>query len=207
MRTVRRRIGSLLAAGMFVTAAIGLTGCGPTYTYLTSSSSQTYLAVPHTWRVFGQQTIETRSGTTGTGSFPYLVYFDGNHAPKLADSLSATAQPWGILRVRDLGSDEQGTYSFDSLDNELLELDQLTKAGAAQVVGNSELLTHGSLRGVRQEVAINTGGKTVLVDEAGYINNATTKVWSLLVGCSSTCFQQHHVEITRLVHSWTVGSH
>ncbi|MBO0747172.1 MAG: hypothetical protein J2O47_02410, partial [Acidimicrobiaceae bacterium] len=106
---------------------------------------------------------------------------------------------------RDLTGQEQSSYSFDSLGNELIQLDQMTQSGQAQVVGNPTVLTHGGYRGIRQEVAISVGGKTLLADMEGYVNAGTTKAWALLVGCSASCFNQNHAEINRLVQSWTVG--
>jgi hypothetical protein len=183
--------------------AVVVSACGPTYTYLTSTSSQSYLAVPHSWKVFDQKAIAASTGSTG--SYPYFAVFDANPNPSLKDAVSPTSQPWGVLRIRDLASSERETYSFDSLSNELIQFDQLSQAGQAAVVGDAEVLTHGALRGISQEVAIQDGSKTILTDEVGYVNNTTTKAWALLVGCSATCFTRNHSEITRLVHSWTVG--
>jgi hypothetical protein len=206
MSALRHRIGIAVGAVAASVCAVALSACGATYTYLTSSSSQSYLAVPHSWKVFDQHTIESKSGSTG--SFPYLAFFDANKRPSLNDSLRATVQPWGIIRIRDLSASEQSTYSFDSLSNEFIQLDQLTQSGEAQVVGSPEVVTEGGLRGIREEVEVEVGkNQNVIFEQAGYINNTTTKAWSLLVGCSATCFQQHQSEITRLVHSWTVGKH
>jgi hypothetical protein len=198
-RVAEGAVGLILAA-LVVT---GLAGCGPTYTYLTSTSSESYLAVPHSWKVYDQKTILAQTGSTG--SFAYLAFFDDNSHPALKDSLSATAKPWGVIRIRDLAASEQATYSFDSLQNELIEFDQMEQAGQAEAVGPAEVLTAGSLRGIRQEVAVVSGGKTILADMEGYVNNATTKAWALLVGCSAACFNRNQSEINRLVHSWTVG--
>lgn len=195
-----------VAAAVLAAAALALSACAPTYTYLTSSSSQSYLAVPHSWKVFDQKSIlsSTGSGSAG-GSFAYLAFFDDNKRPSLKDSLAATPKPWGVLRIRDLSSQEQSSYSFDSLTNELIQLDQMTQSGQAQVVGNATVLTHGQYRGIRQEIAIAVGHKTLLAEEEGYVNSGTTKAWALLVGCSATCFNQNHAEINRIVQSWTVG--
>lgn len=201
--TARWRATAVATAVMAAVTALVLSACGPTYTYLTSTSSQSYLAVPHSWKVFNQHSIMSSTGSSG--SFAYLAFFDDNARPSLKDSLSATSKPWGVLRIRDLSGSEQASYSFDSLGNELIQLDQMTQSGQAQVIGNPTVLTHGGYRGIREEIAISVGGKTLLADEEGYVNSGTTKAWALLVGCSSTCFNQNHAEINRLVQSWTVG--
>lgn len=194
----------VLAAGLAAILAVAiLSGCSADYTYLTSTASQSYLAVPHSWKVYNQKAILAQTGTSS--SFPYLVFFDGNRHPTLKDTLSPTPQPWGVLRIRDLSGSEQVSFSFDSLNNELIQLDQLSQSGQAQVIGNSTLLTHGGYRGVRQEISLQDGSETIVAEEAGYVNNATTKAWALLVGCSSTCFSRNHAEINRVVRSWTVG--
>ena len=199
------RATTIAAAVLAGATALALSACAPNYTYLTSASSQSYLAVPHAWKVFNQSTIQSSTGSSGSGSFAYLAFFDDNSRPSLKDSLAATSKPWGVLRIRDLSGSEQTSYSFDSLSNELIQLDQMTQSGQAQVVGNTTVLTHGGYRGIRQEIAISVGGKTLLADEEGYVNNGTTKAWALLVGCSASCFNQNHAEINRLVQSWTVG--
>jgi hypothetical protein len=203
--TARGRATTVAAAVLACVTALALSACSPNYTYLTSSKSQSYLAVPHSWKVFDQSSIMASTGSSGTGSFAYLAFFDDNTRPSLKDSLAATPKPWGVIRIRELSASEQNTYSFDSLGNELIQLDQMTQSGQAQIVGNTTVLTHGGYRGIRQEVAISVGGKTLLADEEGYVNSGTTEAWALLVGCSATCFNQNQGEINRLVQSWTVG--
>lgn len=191
------------AAALVIVATAG--ACSARYTYLTSSSSHTYLAVPHGWKVFDQHQIEAAVGTTG--SFPYFVYFDANPKPQVSNALTATSQPWGIERVRDLAGSEQVGFSFDSIDNELVQIDQLTESGSAQIDGQPRLLIHGTYRGVRQQVTMTAGdGSTVEFVQAGYVNNATNRVWALVVGCSATCFARNSGAIDRLVSSWTVGN-
>src|ERR1700722_17207777 len=123
MRVGRRRVDNVVGVAVAAVLVAPLSACAPTYTYLTSSSSQSYLAVPHAWKVYDQKTILAKTGSTG--SFPYLAFFDDNAHPSLNDSLSPTTQPWGVLRIRDLAASERETYSFDSLSNELIQLDQL----------------------------------------------------------------------------------
>lgn len=203
--TGRRRATTVAAAVLAGVTALVLSACAPTYTYLTSSKAESYLAVPHSWKVFNQQSIMSSTGSSGSGTFTYLAFFDDNKRPSLKDSLAATPKPWGVIRIRELSSSEQESYSFDSLGNELIQLDQMTQSGQAQVVGNTTVLTHGGYRGIRQELAIDVGGKTLLADEEGYVNSETTEAWALLVGCSASCFNQNKGAINRIVSSWTVG--
>jgi hypothetical protein len=192
---------------LLVAAASGLAACGPTYTYLTSQSSESYLAVPHAWKVYDQSAIDNAAGgSSGVVKMSYLSIFDANPHPSVKkDPLHPTAKPWGVIQIRQLAANEIPDYSFDSLENEIVQFSELQSDNEASVVGEAKEVTHGNYRGVTQEIEIREGEQLVLADESGYINTSTTKSWALLVGCSESCFNTNHAEITRLVHSWTVG--
>lgn len=195
------RLTAALVAGL---VAVVLSGCAPNYTYLTSVSSQTYLKVPHAWRVYDQKAIEAKEPVKGQ-AFPYLAIFDANSKPSLDHLLTPTSQPWGVLQVSDIDPSDQVSFSLDSLTNEVIQVDQLSQTGQVQVVGSPALLSHGSFRGIQEELELQAGKQTLVAEQVGYTNDTTSRAWVLLVGCSANCFNQNHAEITRLVQSWIVG--
>ena len=47
-------------------------------------------------------------------------------------------------------------------------------------------------------------GKTITIDQTALLDQATTKVYALLVSCSDKCFEENRGEINKVVESWTV---
>jgi hypothetical protein len=49
-------------------------------------------------------------------------------------------------------------------------------------------------------------GGVITIDQTVLLDQATTKVYVLIVSCSSVCYEQNSKQIKQVVDSWTVRS-
>jgi hypothetical protein len=201
----------------FVLAVLSLlllvSACASTqYHFVSSSSTQTYLRVPSDWHIFSQgQIIAHLDQSDPTAKprrkAPFFVVFDADPAPSLDHDPSSAHYPFGLVRVRNLASSEQDSYSLASLRNEVIPVDQLQQTSANGIVGLTppKLLTHANLRGTHLEYSVHgTDGSNFTVDQVGFVDSPTRTVWMLFIGCSTTCYRTNATAIHRVADSWIV---
>jgi hypothetical protein len=194
-------------AAVIVSLSILAASCsGTSATYLTSTSTHTFLKVPSDWKVFNQSTIRSEVKSGSTPPFPFLAAFDADPKPSLNHNFSDAKYPWGLVRVRDLGEAEHDTFSLASLRNEVVKVDDVEQqdANAVQVLGTPKLLTHQGLRGTKLEYSIHLNGEDFTVSQTGYVDQPTQRVWLLILGCETACFQRNAAAIHRVADSWIV---
>lgn len=200
--------GAITGTGAaLVGTLVALSGCSPDYRYVTDPPAGVYLKLPRDWATF-DQAILARSHLV-SGSLPFLeVFAAGPHADPHS-VFGPTSRPWGLLEVADISASQRLGYSFDSLLNAVVPIDQITSDPSATVVpaGPEAVITRGPLRGVRGSFRVSTRGAAPFqFEQLGLVNPATSRSWILLVGCSPACFAAHSRAITGIVGSWTVQS-
>jgi hypothetical protein len=200
----------MVTRGMVVlvlVAAAVLTSCGTSYHYVSNSSTGTFFKVPSSWKVYGKSQVLAASGqlSTSGGAERFLVAFDGSPHPSLNDDFSSS-YPFGIASVRLLSQQEQDQYSFANLRNEIFPVDNVANQdpNSIHIVSPPTVVTHGTLRGMRMEYSLKSNGAAFTVDQIGYVDTPTTKVWYLIVGCQLSCYQRYSGDIHRVIGSWTV---
>jgi hypothetical protein len=182
------------------------------YHYISSTSTQTFLKVPSDWHVFSQPQILSHLDASDPAAkprvkAPFFVIIDGDPTPSLDHDPRSAHYPFGLVRVRKLGSTEQDTYSLQSLRNEVLNVDQLQQSSpdAIAALGPAKLLTHGNLRGTHLEYTVHLpDGSNFTVDQVGYVDSATRTVWFLFISCATTCYRTNAASIHRVADSWIV---
>lgn len=182
-----------------------LAACAPSYHYLASTSSGTYLKIPYSWKVFGQKTLRQQGFITGR--VPFLEVFDDSSHPTPHHLFEGTSKPWGLTGVLSVSPSSQLNYSFDSLLNTLVPLDQLQNDPSVTVtpISGPQVITRGSLRGIEATFEIRPMGQGAFdFEQAALVNPATTQTWVLAVGCSPSCFAQHRSTINSIVNTWFV---
>ena len=50
-------------------------------------------------------------------------------------------------------------------------------------------------------------GHSATVDQTSVVDEATTKIYTLIVTCTSDCYDAHKSQIDNVVSSWTVRDH
>ena len=201
-----RRVRPRMAGMVVVVSLLGVSCAGSGATYVTSRSTGTFLKVPDGWKVFKQDEIRSRVDTGGSPPYPFLAAFDADPRPSLAHTFSDARYPWGLVRVRDLGLAEHDAFSLASLRNEVVHVDDLEQSdpSAVQVLSPPKLVTHRGLRGTRLEYSVHADGTEFTVVQAGYVDEATHRVWLLILGCDTSCFHRNSTAIHRVADSWIV---
>jgi hypothetical protein len=199
--------GGLSAVVAGLIGAFILSACTPNSGYVSSSSQGMFFKIPHSWRTYSQTSIKRNGMVTST--LPYLVAFDADPKPDLVHVLGSSTYPWGLAEVASISGTDRLNFSLDSLLNTIVPVDQLQSGSGNSVsdLSPSRVITRGTLRGVQVALRVSLNGKPPLsYEQISLVNNATTKTWVLLLGCSAACFNQHHGEINRVVSTWIVKS-
>jgi hypothetical protein len=194
-------------------AAVLLTGClAGNYQYVKSSSDRTYFKVPKEWKLFDENALLagakrelSNEEFDALKTSRWMVAFDGSPTPALRHVQNlARAHPTGQAWVRQLSSDESDTISTQSLRNIAVDVDQALQQNAAQMTQYEPVNRDGGFRGIRMTVRFALESGSVTMNQVALLNAAATKVYVLIVACSSTCYQTYRGQIEDVMDSWTV---
>jgi hypothetical protein len=195
--------------------AVGLlAGCaGSDYHYVKSSSDRTYFKVPNQWTLFDEEDIIDRLGANLTDAQreeeldqTWRVAFDASPKPTLRH-LGATGatSPAGLAVVRSLSFDDADTVSLGSLRNYFFDVDTALQDETGELVSYEELQLDGGFRGSHLVANLTMpDGQVMTIDQTVLVDQATTKVYALLVSCSNVCYEENSSDIKRVADSWTV---
>jgi hypothetical protein len=204
--------------GVFIAAVLALAGivagCADSgFQYVKSSEDRTYFKVPDRWTLFDEDAIMERFGAGLTEAQraaeleqSWRVAFDASPKPSVNNVLrSRTKYPAGLAIVRPLSFDAADTLSNSSLRNLFVDIDSAQQDGTGEIQEYEELQLDGGFRGIHVVATIDTGnGRPVTVDQTALVDQATTKLYVLLITCSSVCYDKNRRDIEQVVGSWTV---
>jgi hypothetical protein len=213
------------------TIAVGtlLAGAGacaaPEFTYVKNSGQKTYFKVPHEWHETTTGDLDdTLSGTNPDSAGSQVrqqswwsVAYDAAEDPTAVHliSNSPTDQPIVYARVAQLSESQQNAVSLDMLRNVFLPVtdDAREQASGATPTDGFELLDDevltpaNGLHGVRvvfdYELA---GGVMHTFDETALVNNDASKLYLLIIRCSTACYRERAAELDTIATSFTVRS-
>jgi hypothetical protein len=208
---VRRAI-TLIGAGL---AALGLlAGCADSgYHYVKSSGDRTYFKVPSHWTLFDEEAVIDGLGGQLTDAQreqelgqTWRVAFDAAAKPTLRHLGDTTAKsPSGIAVVRNLSFEDADAVSLQALRNYFFDVDTAMQDQTGEVVSYEELQYDGGFHGSRLVAHLTMeNGKVMTIDQTVLVDQATTKVYALLVSCSNVCYEANARDIKDVVDSWTV---
>ena len=217
----RVRIAAAGAAVIFGCAAVGAaSGCAPPqYTYLANRDNKTYFKVPASWHEIDQRVL--KPDTSGASPSPgtdksWIVAYDAADA-STPSHLGASDTPDPIVYVSVQPSPEEisGKVSLDDLRDLVLPVTAGARstAGTAgmttftgfNLVSDSELTTKLGLHGVHEIFEYRLrGGPLQTFDQTVYTNSDGSKVYLMLLRCSSECYQARHAELESVTASFTV---
>ena len=207
---MRRRIAGIAAVLAAVVVVVGCTDSG--FSYVKSSEDRTYFKVPDRWTLFDEREMlavlggdlteaERRSELADT----WRVAFDA--APRASlRNLGApdAAHPVGLAVVRTLDFDASDKVSLSTLRNYFFEVDQALEGGTADVLEYEEIQRDGGFRGSHLVATLDVEGQRMTIDQTILLDQATRKLYGLLVSCSVACFDDNRRKIATVVESWTV---
>lgn len=199
---------------LLLLGGVVLSGCslGSGFVYLKSSRDKTYLKVPESWKVYDTEFF-LRAGNfspaeeTAARETSWFVSFDADPDPSFQQIGSQDANyPWGAARVLPIASDEADTFSLATLRNYVdPNTDQLIEEKQAELLGYVPVTLEGGFRGIQMRLRVNNeDGSSATIEQIVLVDQATEKVYLLVIGCRSACFEQFHKDIERVVNSWTV---
>jgi hypothetical protein len=201
----------LIAAGMALAAVAA--GCGTGYNYVKSSSDRTYFKVPDRWTLYDEGAVMERLGgdlskqqRSAELGQTWRVAFDAAPKPSLNHLASVgAAYPSGLAVVRRLSFDAADNLSTASMRNYFFDVDGALQNNAVDVTQYEELELEGGFRGIHMVARLTrSSGDVLTIDQTTLVDQGNSKIYALLVSCSSSCYAKNRHEIENVVDSWTV---
>lgn len=205
-----RRIACITAV---LAATVLVAGCADSgFNYVKSSQDKTYFKVPKRWTLFDENTVMDGIGADLTKTErqteldqTWRVAFDAAPKPSLGHLGSAGADhPSGLAVVRNLTFDASDAMSNSVLRNYFFDVDTALQDQTGELVEYEELQLDGGFRGSHLVANLDVNGKRMTIDQTALVDQATSKLYALLVSCSNVCYDENKGQITKVVDSWTV---
>ena len=217
MRWLRFREGPAVA-GLVLLAAALLAGCGaPRYTYVKNSADHMYVKIPASWHSIDQKDLDNAIGLDpaedASSRGLWLQGYDAADTPSALHLFGASApEPAVLVSVQQVPQASRGGLSLDGLRDFFFPVSPTARQNNQnpQLTGfglmADDVLTPGDgVRGVHTVFRYRLGGgPPQMMDQTGYLNDDASKVYLLLVRCSTTCYKDRHGEIENVVSSFTI---
>jgi hypothetical protein len=217
MRWLRFREGPAVA-GLVLLAAALLAGCGaPRYTYVKNSADHMYVKIPASWHSIDQKDLDNAIGLDpaedASSRGLWLQGYDAADTPSALHLFGSSApEPAVLVSVQQVPQASRGGLSLDGLRDFFFPVSPTARQNNQnpQLTGfglmADDVLTPGDgVRGVHTVFRYRLGGgPPQMMDQTGYLNDDASKVYLLLVRCSTTCYKDRHGEIENVVSSFTI---
>ena len=214
MATKAHRVVRGLVGGCALLLGVTVAGCGaPQYTYVANSGANTYFKVPYGWHQISASALKK---ITGSSSGVWTVAYQAGSRPSANDILSFdTSQPFVFAEIGTLSSTGMNELSYDSLRDFFLPVTSTARSTASSegfpYTGFSQIrdqvLTPGQgVHGVRETFDYTDKGVTDTFDEIALTNPDQTKVYFLVLHCTSSCYSSDKTEINDVMSSFTIRS-
>jgi hypothetical protein len=213
-RVAEALVALLVGCVVIVTTA----ACGaPEYTYVKNSSDRTYFKVPSSWRPIDEKALEQISSggsTPSEKSDTWVVAYDAAEVPSPAHLVDKdTSEPIVYASVQQVPEAARAQVSLDTLRDLLLPVTPAARQGAAgsatftdfNLVEDTVLTPQPGLRGVHEVFQYRVQkGPLQTFDKTAYVNSDASKVYVMLLRCSSECYQARRAELESVTASFTV---
>jgi hypothetical protein len=214
LATKAHRVVRGLVGGCALLLGVTVAGCGaPQYTYVANSGANTYFKVPYGWHQISASALKK---ITGSSSGVWTVAYQAGSRPSANDILSFdTSQPFVFAEIGTLSSTGMNELSYDSLRDFFLPVTSTARSTASSegfpYTGFSQIrdqvLTPGQgVHGVRETFEYTDKGVTDTFDEIALTNPDQTKVYFLVLHCTSSCYSSDKTEINDVMSSFTIRS-
>jgi len=217
MRWLRFREGPAVA-GLVLLAAALLAGCGaPRYTYVKNSADHMYVKIPASWHSIDQKDLDNAIGLDpaedASSRGLWLQGYDAADTPSALHLFGSSApEPAVLVSVQQVPQASRGGLSLDGLRDFFFPVsptarqnDQNPQLTGFGLLADDVLTPGDGVRGVHTVFRYRLGGgPPQMMDQTGYLNDDASKVYLLLVRCSTTCYKDRHGEIENVVSSFTI---
>jgi hypothetical protein len=211
------RVVKGLVGGCAVLLGVGISGCAaPQYTYAADSSASTYFKVPAGWHEIGQSSLnKALSADIGDSGAAWTVAYEGGGSATASDFLSfGAAHPFVWAQVGTLTSTASQGLSYDSLRDFFLPVSSTARAdvpsgypltGFSQI--RDQVLTPGQgVHGVRETFRYTLNNTADTWDEVALTNADQTTMYTLVLHCTTSCYDSDQAQINQVMSSFTVRS-
>jgi hypothetical protein len=216
-----------------VAAALAAGCAAPEFTYVKNSGQKTYFKVPGNWHETSTKTLDDVLSGTNPDSVTadereqqwWSVAYDASSHPAAEHLVTGdeTDEPVVYARVVPLNPEAQNEVSLDALRNLFLpvtddareqaaESSQQGSPEAGQLTGfqllRDQVLTPSSgLHGVRVTFEYEMdNGVLHTFDQTALVNNDSSKLYELIIRCSSRCYHDRSSQLDDIATSFTVRS-
>lgn len=208
-----------LAGGLvlLIAALLGLSACGaPQFTYSADYSANTYFKVPYGWHQLKQTDVSSALKSVGWASAGWTSAFDAGTTPSAGNFLSFDTQsPFVFAQVGTLSSTGSNEMSYNMLIDAFLPVSSSVRSQLPsnypltnfQLIGQQKLSPGQGVHGVEEIYTYTYGG--LIADtfaQVALTNSDETKMYLLVVHCTSSCFTKNQKTIDDVISSFTVRS-
>ena len=206
----RRTFGVVLGASLALSACAS--GDPDTQRYV-NADDQSLFELPNDWNVYGADDL------VQLGSVPFLpnnginpaivsIAFDGaagRNPDNLALATTASPYPIGAHLIRTIGQSERNFISRQVLAESAYDL---LSAQGVELVNDEDFSFGRDFDGIRRLYGFNNddGQLEGVVYMVAVTNPDSTRLYSMSIGCSLTCFNEQSDEIYKAVDSWLVNT-
>jgi hypothetical protein len=213
------RITAVVAAVIFGGAVSGAgSGCAaPEHTYVANRANRTYFKVPASWHEIDEKAFKpaaTGASPTPESDSDWVVAYDASKEPSPAHLVARdTPDPIVYVSVQPSQTAAQGKVSLDNLRDLVLPVTPAARSAAGssttfsdfKLVSDSVLTPKSGLSGVHEVFQYRVGGGPLQTfDQTAYTNKDKSKVYLMLLRCSSECYKARQAELEIVTASFTV---
>jgi hypothetical protein len=205
---------NLWRVALLIIVGLSAAGClAPDYTYVADSSDNAYFKVPPSWQEVNPSSVAANQGPSPFGTYLWSRAYEDSSSPSVQAVFGASPEPVAYSSVIGLSSTGRNNVSFNSMRDLLLPVtSQARSAASAAHAGLSgfqslsdQVITDGNNnRGIREIFDYNLAAGPETFDLTVMTNSTTTKLYFLMVQCTTTCFISNYAEIEKVVGSFTV---
>jgi hypothetical protein len=215
------RIAAAVAAVIVGCAVLGAgSGCAaPEYTYVANAANRTYFKVPASWHEIDEKALNpapTGASPTPGSDSGWAVAYDAAKVSSPAHLVASdTPDPIVYVSVEPTATAMRGGMSLDSLRDLALPVTAGARSAAGSsattfseftLVSDSVLSPKSGFKGVREVFQYRVrGGPLQTFDQTAYTNKDESKVYLMLLRCSSECYKARQAELESVTASFTVG--
>jgi hypothetical protein len=219
MLSMAREAAALVAVLLGCAVFGAASGCSaPDHTYVANTANKTYFKVPASWHEIDEKALkQPASGASPTpeSDGEWVVAYDAAQAPSVAHLVASdTPDPIVYVSVHPVPTEAGGQLSLDNLRDLALPVTAPARKAATSasttfsdfhLVSDSVLTPKSGFRGVHEVFQYRvSGGPSQTFDETAYTNEDGSKVYLMLLRCSSECYQARRSELDSVVASFTV---
>jgi hypothetical protein len=221
MESMARRVARNLADGCALLLAVSVSGCAPPqYTDVSNPGQTLDFDVPHAWHQISAQSLASELKAAGLQA-PGLweVAYEAGPESTAADFFAFdNAQPFVFAETGTLTSAASAGLSYNALRDFFLPVTVTARKNESSQPGNAlsgfrhirdQVLTPGNgVHGVREtfDYTLTGTGEAATWDEIALTNAQRTRVYFLVLHCSTGCYSADQTQINDVMSSFTVST-